>query len=116
MELAKIINGLKNNYKKHQFSALKLNSKECRYGDVFFAIKGLKKNGNFYIKDAINNGAKTIISDNKFQGFKDDVLYLKQKKPRKFLALLASKIYKTKPKNLIAVTGTNGKSSIADFY
>ena len=32
-----------------------------------------------------------------------------------FLKLLL-KYYKKKPKNLIAVTGTNGKSSIADFY
>ena len=29
---------------------------------------------------------------------------------------MASKLYQKKPKNLIAVTGTNGKSSIADFY
>ena len=29
---------------------------------------------------------------------------------------VASKLYQKKPKNLIAVTGTNGKSSIADFY
>ena len=32
------------------------------------------------------------------------------------LSEVASKVYRHKPKNLIAVTGTNGKSSIADFY
>ena len=32
------------------------------------------------------------------------------------LAEVSYKIYRDKPKNLIAVTGTNGKSSIADFY
>ena len=35
---------------------------------------------------------------------------------RKLLSETAFKIYNKKPKNLIAVTGTNGKSSIADFY
>ena len=29
---------------------------------------------------------------------------------------IASKLYKEIPKNLIAITGTNGKSSIASFY
>jgi murE/murF fusion protein len=32
------------------------------------------------------------------------------------LAEIAFKIYNKKPKNLIAITGTNGKSSVADFY
>ena len=43
--------------------------------NVFFAIKG-QKNGNKFIKDAINNGAKTIISNLKKEGFEKDVLYL----------------------------------------
>ena len=37
-------------------------------------------------------------------------------KTLKLLAEISFKIYNRKPKNLIAVTGTNGKSSIADFY
>ena len=39
-----------------------------------------------------------------------------KKNIRKLLAEVSFKIYKKKPKNLIAITGTNGKSSIADFY
>ena len=35
---------------------------------------------------------------------------------RKLLAEVSYKIYKNRPKNLIAVTGTNGKSSVCDFY
>ena len=33
-----------------------------------------------------------------------------------YLAKVSFKVFRKKPKNLIAVTGTNGKSSIADFY
>merc|ERR1712093_611372 len=44
------------------------------------------------------------------------VLFLHSENPRKLLSDCASKIYSKKPKNLIAVTGTNGKSSIADFF
>ena len=45
-----------------------------------------------------------------------EFIYSNSKNIRKLLAEVSFKIYKKKPKNLIAVTGTNGKSSIADFY
>ena len=48
--------------------------------------------------------------------WKNDILFLSFKNPRKLLALFSSKIFFKKPNNLIAVTGTNGKSSIANFY
>ena len=34
---------------------------------------------------------------------------------RYYLSLISSKFYKLKPKNLIAVTGTNGKTTIVDL-
>ncbi len=43
-------------------------------------------------------------------------MFIKSDKPRELLSKLSSKIYTQKPKKLVAVTGTNGKSSIADFY
>ena len=52
----------------------------------------------------------------KFAGLKNNILYIRAKNVRKILAEIAFKINQKKPKNLIAVTGTNGKSSIADFY
>ena len=35
---------------------------------------------------------------------------------RDLLGIICSKFYTSKPKNIIAVTGTNGKSSVADFF
>jgi murE/murF fusion protein len=71
---------------------------------------------NQFIDQAIINGAKTIISNQKFEGIKKDILYIESTNVRKLLSVIAYKIFKNKPKNLIAVTGTNGKSSIANFY
>ena len=48
--------------------------------------------------------------------FQNKILYIQTKNIRKLLAEVSFKIYNKKPKNLIAVTGTNGKSSVADFY
>tara|TARA_Y100000590_G_scaffold428666_1_gene540257 strand:- start:1061 stop:3913 length:2853 start_codon:yes stop_codon:yes gene_type:complete len=104
------------NNKSHYFSGLSFNSLNVKKNNIFFAIKGTKINGNKFIKRAIENGARTIVSDLSFQGLKKKVLYIKTNNCRKELAEVASKLCRNKPKNLIAVTGTNGKSSIADFY
>ena len=116
MQLQKIFKDLKSSYKKHSFSGISFNSNQCKKGDIFFAIKGKDKNGNIFIDHAIKKGAKTIISDIGFEGFKEDILFLKHNNPRALLAVVSNKIFKKKPKNITAVTGTNGKSSIADFY
>ena len=56
----------------------------------------------------------------KCQGMKRNVVKLFKKlfskNVRKKLAEVSFQINKSIPKNLIAVTGTNGKSSVADFY
>ena len=103
-------------YKSHYFSGLSFNSLNCKKDNIFFAIKGNEINGNKYIAEAIKNGVKTIVSDQKFEGVKKNILYIKSTNVRKLLSEIAYSIHKNKPKNLIAVTGTNGKSSISDFY
>ena len=116
MKIGKILKKIDKKFKSQKFSEINFNSKKCRNGDVFFAIKGTKKNGNKFISEAINKGAKTIISDLKYEGYKNDVLFLNSNNPRQLLSEFACKNYKKKPKNLIAITGTNGKSSIANFF
>ena len=60
---------------------------------------------------------KIIISNLKFEGLNEKkILFLNNKDPRKLLSEFSSRYYKLKPKNIIAVTGTNGKTSIAEFY
>ena len=103
-------------YKRHYFSGISFNSLKCRKDNIFFAINGNEVNGNKFINEAIKKGSKTIISNKKYEGIKKNILYIKSKNVRKLLSKTAYSIYKKRPKNLIAVTGTNGKSSIADFY
>ena len=53
----------------------------------------------------------------KFKEFnKNKVLFIHSKNIRKLLSDISSQFYKLKPNNIIAVTGTNGKTSIANFY
>jgi len=116
MIIGSFIKGIELKYKKQYFSGLCFDSSKCKKDNIFFAIKGTKIDGNKFINHAIQKGAKTIISSQKFVGFKKNILFIKSSNVRKTLSKFAYKIYKDKPKNIIAVTGTNGKSSVADFY
>ena len=116
MLIGKFFKKVNSKYKNHYFSGLSFSSSTCKRNDVFFAIKGNKIDGNRFIKDAIKKGAKTIISNQEFEGIDNNILFIKSTNVRKLLSETAYSINKNKPKNLIAVTGTNGKSSVADFY
>jgi murE/murF fusion protein len=116
MVVGKFFKNINQKNKNHHFSGLSFNSKKVKKNNIFFAIRGTKINANRYIKEAIKKGATTVVSNLDFQGLKNSILYIKSNNSRKLLSEVASKFYKDKPKNLIAVTGTNGKSSIADFY
>ena len=107
---------IKPKYKKHKITGLSFDSVKCKKGDIFFAIKGTVIDGNKFISHAIQKGARTIISSQEFEGLKKNVLFIKSSNVRKSLSKISYEFYKKKPKNIIAVTGTNGKSSIADFY
>ena len=116
MLLGKILTKIKKKYKRISFRNIKFNSNNCKPNDIF-SINGNHIKGNDYINDAINNGAKIIISNLKFEGFKKNkILFLNSKNPRKLLSEASSRYYRLKPKNIIAVTGTNGKTSVANFY
>jgi murE/murF fusion protein len=116
MFISNFFKKINSKYKRHYFSGISFSSRTCKKNNIFFAIKGNELDGNKYIGDAIKKGVKTIISNQKFEGIKKGVLYIKSTNVRKLLSKTAYSIYKNKPKNLIAVTGTNGKSSISNFY
>ena len=91
-------------------------SRKVKRGNIFFALKGNKFNGNRFINAAIKRGAKAIVSDSKINLKHKLVPIIKVKNIKELLANVCSKFYNKKPKNIIAVTGTNGKSSVADFF
>jgi len=116
MLLKNLINYSSKKTEEVKINGLALDSRKVKKGDLFFAIKGNKINGEKYIKDALSRGAKAIICSNKFQIKKSNNLIIRVKDPKKTLINTCVKFYKKKPKNIIAVTGTNGKSSVANFF
>ncbi len=116
MYLGNFIKNIGEKYYKINFSGLAFNSKQVQKNNIFFALKGNKFNGNRYISDAIKRGARVIVSNKSLKINKKNIIFIKHKKPRKLLAEISYKLLIKKPKNLVAVTGTNGKSSVSDFY
>ena len=116
MLLGDYFHNIKNNYKKFFFSGISFNSNQIKKDNIFFAIKGNKVDGNNFISLAIKKGAKIVVTEKKKDGLKNGILFIQSTNVRKLLAEISFKIYNKIPKNIIAVTGTNGKSSIADFY
>ena len=116
MLLGNYFTNIDNSKKKIFFSGISFNSKDIKKDNIFFAIKGNHFDGNKFISIAIKKGSKIIISEKRITNPQKDILFIHTKNIRKLLAETAFKIYKNKPNNLIAVTGTNGKSSVSDFY
>jgi len=116
MLLGNYFTNIDNSKKKIFFSGISFNSKDIKKDNIFFAIKGNNFDGNKFISIAIKKGSKIIISEKRITNLQKDILFIHTKNIRKLLAEIAFKIYKNKPNNLIAVTGTNGKSSVSDFY
>ncbi len=116
MLLGNYFTNIDNSKKKIFFSGISFNTKNIKKDNIFFAIKGNHFDGNKFISTAIKKGSKIIISEKRIRNFQKDILFIHTKNIRKLLAETAFKIYKNKPNNLIAVTGTNGKSSVSDFY
>ena len=116
MFLSDYFQNIQSTYKKFFFSGISFNSTEVKKNNIFFAIKGNKVDGNNFISSAISNGAKIVVTEKKINGLKNGILFIHSNNVRKLLAEISFKIYNKIPNNIIAVTGTNGKSSIADFY
>jgi MurE/MurF fusion protein len=116
MLLGDYFKNIQKNYKQIYFSGISFDSNQIKKNNIFFAIKGNKTDGNNFISSAISNGSKIIITEKKINGLKNGILFIQSNNIRKLLAEISFKIYNKIPNNIIAVTGTNGKSSIADFY
>ena len=116
MLLGNLLKFSKKNYQDIFVSGISFDSRTLKKGDIFFAIKGKNDFGLKYIKEAIYRGAVAVIVDKNQKINSSTIPIIKVANVRKSLSKACSLLYKNKPKSIIAVTGTNGKSSVADFY
>ena len=90
-------------------------SRLIREGYLFAALSGTQADGAEFIDDAIHRGAKVILTSESSLNLRDDVSILYDENPRKRLSQIASEFFAFQPSHIAAITGTNGKSSVAEF-
>ena len=93
---------------------LNSDSRAIEPGDVFFALPGLKAHGNEFVDDAIKRGALAIVTDKAPPG-DPGVPVIVVSDVRAAYARAASRVFEPQPEICVAVTGTNGKTSVASF-
>ena len=116
MRLGNLLKSVNKKYQKIPISGISFDSRKVKKNNIFFAIEGNKISGSKFVNEAIAKGATAIVSSNKKILQKQKIPFILVKDVRKSLSEASSNFYKQKPSNIIAVTGTNGKSSVADFF
>ncbi len=101
--------------KEKEIKGLAFDSRKVEQGFLFIAIKGTQTDGHHYIEKSIEQGAVAVICETLPEQLNSKVGYLKVEDSEAGLALLASAWYgfPSKKLQLIGVTGTNGKTTIA---
>jgi UDP-N-acetylmuramoyl-L-alanyl-D-glutamate--2,6-diaminopimelate ligase len=100
-------------------SGITLDSRQIQVGDLFLACRGLKSNGAEFIDDAIAAGAAAVLIDaasvREKQNASVPVIAVSELGEK--AGLIANRFYDlpSESLNVIGVTGTNGKTSIAHF-
>lgn len=83
---------------------------------AFFAIAGAKADGARFANDAAARGASVVIGEGERPAeLLARIPYVRVADARRALALAAAKVFPEQPETIIAVTGTNGKTSVASF-
>lgn len=92
-------------------------SRQVRRGYVFAALPGTKVMGHDYIEDAIRHGAAAVLAQpgTKLPEDAHQTVLVEHANPRQALAQMAAKFYNLQPETIVAVTGTNGKTSTVNF-
>ncbi|MBE0414020.1 UDP-N-acetylmuramoyl-L-alanyl-D-glutamate--2,6-diaminopimelate ligase [Yoonia sp.] len=104
-----------------QVTGLAVDSRAVRPGDLFAALPGAQAHGGTFIATALQAGAVAILTDAAGAALAADALehaevaVIIAQDPRQALAQTASLWFGPHPATVVAVTGTNGKTSVSTF-
>ncbi len=98
-----------------QIDSLALDSRMVEKGSLFAAVKGTLSDGHDYISQAIDKGAVAIVCEEFPSDEKRDITFIVVNDSSEALGHMASNFYDNPSEKLdvIAITGTNGKTTIA---
>ncbi len=100
-----------------EIRGLSADSRKVGPGYLFAALPGKKLDGRDFIGDALGRGAVAVLAEpgTVLEAAHRPVALITDENPRRRLALMAARFFHEQPKVIAAVTGTNGKTSVAEF-
>lgn len=104
-------------------TSLSIDSRKVEEGGLFVAISGNHHDGTRFVEEALHSGAVGIIVPKglgqkmaaQFQEQYPNASFFETSQIRKIASLLAAQFYPLQPENIVAVTGTSGKTSTVSF-
>lgn len=87
-------------------------SREVKPGFLFAALPGVNTDGARFAADAVTRGAVAVLAS---EPMDVGAPVIAVPDPRRTLALIAARFFGAQPETTVAVTGTNGKTSVAAF-
>lgn len=98
-----------------KISMLAFDSRKVEPGALFVATKGTASDGHAFIQAAIGNGAVAVVCEQMPKDLLDHITYVKVDNSQEALGVLAANYYEhpSQKLQLIGITGTNGKTTIA---
>jgi UDP-N-acetylmuramoyl-L-alanyl-D-glutamate--2,6-diaminopimelate ligase len=96
-----------------QVTGFALDHRKVAAGNVFGAFRGARFNGEDFIREAVQRGAVAVVA--RIEALVEGVPHLSADEPRKLFAELAARFYAPYPETVVAVTGTNGKTSTVEL-
>ena len=94
-----------------EIGGITADSRDVKPGFLFAALPGVNVDGAKFIPSALERGAVAVLTN---QSGNDDRL-VHAENPRQILARAAARFYSEQPEQVVAVTGTNGKTSVVSF-
>lgn len=117
MRLASLTADAPRGAESREIAGLASDSREVKPGFLFAALPGAKTDGSQYVADAASRGAAAILGGPAAEAAARaaGLPFVASDNPRRALALMAARFFGAQPQVIAAVTGTNGKTSIASF-
>jgi UDP-N-acetylmuramoyl-L-alanyl-D-glutamate--2,6-diaminopimelate ligase len=90
-----------------------IDSRKVAPGTIFGAFRGLQANGEDYIPNAVAAGAVAVFA--RPEAIVEGAVHIADAEPRRAFARAAAKFFAPFPDTVVAVTGTNGKTSTVEL-
>lgn len=111
--LGAIVEGLDSAVADKIVTGFAIDHRKIAPGTVFGAFQGARVNGEDYIADAVAAGAIAVVA--RPEAVVGGAVHIADANPRRLFARIAARFFAPFPDTVVAITGTNGKTSTAEL-